>query len=399
MTPDIPQASIVVPLMGGLTQALRCLEAIAALPPSPSFEVIVVDDASVGLEPLLARLEGDVVIARSPRRLGLSGAAVLGAEHARAQTIVLIRGAAAPATTGWLAPLVTALDEPGIGLAASTDAADHRRPVPAAWSVAVHVEEIAALATATIDDELVMGTLALAAAQRGRRVCQVGASTIHAPGTRSGGSRRPPGEPPELTIVIPTLDATAERVRRCLQAIAATTDVAHEIVIVDNGAPPQGFTAPVNAGIRASRSPYVVVMNDDVETLPGWWEPLRATIDAGAAVAFPLTVDGAMRTDFAAWCFAISREALGTFAHSPDEFFDPSLVVWYQDTDLLQTLRRAGRPPVLVREARIRHGLSETVGTEDPELSSWVQTQIAADQRHYEAKQASAESRALARAG
>src|SRR3712207_8323159 len=92
---------------------------------------------------------------------------------------------------------------------------------------------------------------------------------------------------------------------RCVAAVQRTTDAPYDVVVVDNGAPPQGFTAPVNAGIRASRAPYVVVMNDDVETLPGWWAPLRAALDAGAAVAFPLTIDGPMRTDFAAWCFAV----------------------------------------------------------------------------------------------
>jgi GT2 family glycosyltransferase len=186
--------------------------------------------------------------------------------------------------------------------------------------------------------------------------------------------------------VIPTLDATSDRIRSCLSAVAATTEVAHEIVIVDNGASPQGFTAPVNSGLRAARAPYVVVMNDDVEPLSGWWEPLRGAIDAGAAVAFPLTVDGAMRTDFAAWCFALAAESLKEFAHAPGEFFDPSLVIWYQDTDLLAALRRIGRPPVLVRDSTIRHGLSQTVGTQDPQLSMWVRSQIEADHRRFVAK-------------
>jgi len=43
----------------------------------------------------------------------------------------------------------------------------------------------------------------------------------------------------------------------------------YEIVLVDNGAPPQGFTGPVNSGLRAARGRYAVVMNDDVEVLPG----------------------------------------------------------------------------------------------------------------------------------
>ena len=117
--------------------------------------------------------------------------------------------------------------------------------------------------------------------------------------------------------MIPTLDAASDRVRACIAAVQATTDVAHEIVIIDNGCPPQGFASPVNAGVRAARTPYAVVMNDDVEPLPGWWPPLRAALDAGAPVSFPLTIDGPMRFDFAAWCFAMTSEAIDEFSMRP----------------------------------------------------------------------------------
>ena len=89
-------------------------------------------------------------------------------------------------------------------------------------------------------------------ARRGR-VEAVPTSVARPPGRRAGGLRRAPGEEVELSIVIPTLDATSERLRRCVAALHNTTDVAHEIVVVDNGAPPQGFTAPVNSGLRAAR--------------------------------------------------------------------------------------------------------------------------------------------------
>jgi GT2 family glycosyltransferase len=395
LDPVAPRASIVVPLSGDPTQALRCLEGIALQPSDPSFEVIVVDDASADLEALLARLDGDVTVLRSDRRIGFGAAAVLGAQSARADTVVLIRGGAAPAP-GWLAPLVAALQEPSLGLAASasvTGAEDRRNAarrgpgaVLGAWSAAVRTADLRDAGCEGLDDRLVIGALALSASQRGLSVHDVPASTVSAPETRTGAARRAPGEDVELTIVIPTLDACSERIRGCLAAIATATEAAHEIVIVDNGAPPQGFSAPVNAGLRAVRTPYAVVMNDDVEPLPGWWEPLRARLDAGAAVAFPLTIDGAMRTDFAAWCFAIGRDALREFAHAPDEFFDPSMVIWFQDTDLLQTLQRAGRPPVLVRESKIRHGLSQTLSTPDPRLSAWVRAQIEADQRRFVVK-------------
>jgi GT2 family glycosyltransferase len=120
--------------------------------------------------------------------------------------------------------------------------------------------------------------------------------------------------------------------------------------------------------------------------LPGWWPPLRQALDAGAAVAFPVTVDGAMRADFAAWCFALSRATLEQFATAPGEFLDPELVVWYQDTDLLVRLRAAGRPPLLVDASRVRHGLSQSVASEDPALKAWIQRQVRADQAAFEAR-------------
>jgi GT2 family glycosyltransferase len=113
---------------------------------------------------------------------------------------------------------------------------------------------------------------------------------------------------------------------------------------------------------------------------------LRAAIDDGAAVAFPLTMEGPMRADFAAWCFAIGSESLAEFSHAPGEFFDPSMVIWFQDTDLLLALRRAGRPPVLVAESQIRHGLSQTVASEDPALGAWVRVQVAADRQRFVVK-------------
>jgi GT2 family glycosyltransferase len=372
--------SIIVPLSGGATQALRCFEGIATQPAEPSHEIIVVDDASPDLEPLLSRLEGDVVLVRNDRRLGFAAAAMRGAERASGELIVFIRDAAVPGPR-WLAPLAKALDDPTVGFAASTA----ENPVTA-WSFAVRAADLQAVGMPDVPAQLLAGALALSLAERGLRTHAAPASTVAAPGARSGGARRPAGEEPELTIVIPTLDATSERVRSCVAAVQASTEAAHEIVIVDNGCPPQGFAAPVNAGLRAARTPYVVVMNDDVEPLPGWWTPLRAAIDAGIAVACPMTVDGAMRFDFPAWCFAMGREALETFSHAPGEFFDPTLVLWYQDTDLLLRLRQAGRPPLVVESARIRHGLSQSVGSEDPELSAWIKVQVAADRERFVAK-------------
>jgi GT2 family glycosyltransferase len=374
---------VVVPLQCGPEPALRCLEGIAAQGEQPAFEVIVVDDAAPGLEPLLAQLAGDVTVLRNERRLGLAGSLSRALDHTRADTVAVLRDAAVPAP-GWLSELCAALADPAVGTALSVTGGRPDTPALGSLAAAVPLAHVRAAGVPDVPDELVLGTLALSVAPIAGGA-QVVASSSVAP-ARTRASELEPGTAAELTIVIPTLDATSARVQRCLQAVAAATDVAYEVVIVDNGAPPQGFSGPVNAGIRAADTPYIVVMNDDVEPEPGWFGPLRSALDAGAAVSFPLTVDGAMRSDFAAWCFALTRETVAEFGHADGEFFDPSLVIWFQDTDLYTRLCRAGRPPVLVRESTIRHGLSQTLSDPDPRLSAWVRTQVQVDQQRFEAK-------------
>jgi GT2 family glycosyltransferase len=375
------KATVVVHLQGGPEQALRCFESLALLPPEPEHEVIVVDDASVGLEDLLARLEGDVNVISMEQRFGFARSVERAAREAGGEVLVMLRGAPEVAH-GWLAPLVAAIGDDGLAGAASVTAGDPGAHLVAAYALAVPLES--ARSMPSVPDEHAFAALCLAL---GGRVEQVPASTLVAPGTRMGAARRAPGEDPELTIVIPTLDAASERVRACVAAIQrATSESPYEIVLVDNGAPPQGFTAPVNSGLRAARGRYAVVMNDDVEVLPGWWPPLRAALDEGASVSFPFTIDGAMRTDFAAWCFAVSRESLERFEAEPGEFFDPRFRVWYQDTDLLARLRAADAAPVLVERSRIRHGLSETVASDDPELRAWIAQEVARDREAFLAK-------------
>ncbi len=219
------------------------------------------------------------------------------------------------------------------------------------------------------------------------RVAHVPLASIKPAGAPRPKVPRPkPGEPIELTVVIPTLHFAAEHLRMCVAAVHAATNVAHQVVIVDNSSPPQGFAGPVNAGIRSAYSPYVVVMNDDVEPLDGWWEPLRTALDDGAAVAFPFTVDGQMRHDFAAWCFAMTSETVRRFSVLPGEFFDPQLVVWYQDTDLLERLCQVGNPPVQVSESQIRHLESQTLETSDRVLRGWIDARIGEDERNFRAK-------------
>jgi Glycosyl transferase family 2 len=184
----------------------------------------------------------------------------------------------------------------------------------------------------------------------------------------------------EVSIVVPTLDVTLVEVRECLRNVKATVHVPHELIVIDNGAPPQGVTAPVNAGLRAARGRNLVVLNDDVEVLDGWWEPLAHALEVGHKVVFPRTINGAM-TRFPAWCFALGRDTFEQLAVAPGEFLDPALAIWAWDTDLLLRLSAAGVPPVCVPESQIRHSFHQTADLEHPDdgYRGWLDGQFASD--------------------
>jgi glycosyltransferase involved in cell wall biosynthesis len=194
---------------------------------------------------------------------------------------------------------------------------------------------------------------------------------------------------PEVSVVIPTIDVLSERVKRCVKSIRACTGADHELLVVDNHTPHQGFTAPANAGIRAAQGAYVVVMNDDVEVQDRWWPPLKQRLDEGAYAVLP---EGATPPvdilNFAASCIAFSRDAIDRVGHSAHDFFDPQFKIWFQDTDLLLELCRLGKPPVLVEGSRIVHDRGQTIRNQadrwqDRSLKDWVDEQIARDRQAF----------------
>src|SRR3954453_15056477 len=130
------KATVVVHLQGGPEQALRCFESLAMLPPEPDHEVIVVDDASVGLDDLLARLEGDVQVIATGRRIGFAKSMERAAQEAGGEVLVMLRGAPEVAH-GWLAPLVTAFADRGLAGAASLTSGDPGSHLVSAYALAV----------------------------------------------------------------------------------------------------------------------------------------------------------------------------------------------------------------------------------------------------------------------
>jgi glycosyltransferase involved in cell wall biosynthesis len=195
------------------------------------------------------------------------------------------------------------------------------------------------------------------------------------------------GGTPELSVVIPTVDSLSERVRACIESVRSNTAAAHEVLVMENRAPPQGYTAPVNAGIRAARGQYVAVVNDDTTVKPGWWPPLRKALDDGALVAFPDFGEFPRSDFFAAPVLAVGREGIAEASHSATEFFDPAMKVWYQDLDLLVRLCEMKRPPVAVAESGFKGKWGTTIKSlDDPERAAWVRKAIEEDREVFARK-------------
>ena len=370
-----------VHLEGSREETQDCLRSLIGL----EQEVVVVDDATIGLEDLLDGLPGEVTILRNEHREGLVACAFRVATQVDGGILVLLRGTPRP-EIGALDALAVALADPTLAAAAAALPSRPDAHPSRTYALALRVEDAAHL-------ERVVGSapgfelaaIGMEMASTGRRVATVPASVVAPPNPRAPSARMGLGETPELTVVIPTLDATSERVRACVAAIQARTEVPHQIVLVDNGAPPQGFTAPVNAGLGGEQR-YAVVLNDDVEVLSGWWPPLRAALEEGAAVSFPFTDGSWIRTDFAAWCFAVTREVLDEMGHAPGEFFDPQLRVWYRTPPAHPPARGGSPAAVRSRVPRIRHLLSATIETRDPELREWIEEVVSEDRAAFHRK-------------
>lgn len=366
--------------------AVASLVPLSQLAPEPTFDLVVVDDAVPGVRGLVQLLDGNVTAVLHTAPAGL--AAVVRNAVARAESdVVALLLSGAVVLDGWHRRLSAALSEPGVSAVVSLPEdlpASLQHSALAATAVVARRDELLAVDVAGVPDALVLPFMVQALERAGRVVVDtVGLRRAPAQAPTSRGSFEP-GTPVELTIVVPTLDATSERARRCLAAIQACTEAPHEVVVVDNGAPAQGFSRPVNAGLRAADSPFIVVCNDDVEVLPGWWPPLRAALETGAEVVFPATEGGVTRPDFSAWCFALRAGSRDRLGWAPGRFFREDLVLWYQDTDLLVRLREQGAPPALVPDSRVRHGLSKSVRTSDPRLSRWISNQVRLDRDRFE---------------
>jgi glycosyltransferase involved in cell wall biosynthesis len=103
-------------------------------------------------------------------------------------------------------------------------------------------------------------------------------------------------DPPAVSVVVPTRGRAAYLEVTLDSLLAQRTDVAHEILVVDDGAPDataevvaarprvryvahgsgRGLNAARNTGLRETGAPLIAFVDDDVLAPPGWLDALAA---------------------------------------------------------------------------------------------------------------------------
>src|SRR5690606_28734353 len=228
--------------------------------------------------------------------------------------------------------------------------------------------------------------------------------------------RFPAAEAPLVSIVIPVYNKHLYTFH-CLQTVLQTcAELSYEVIVVDDrstdetpamlaamenlvvvtNAENAGFIRSCNAGARAARGEWLVLLNNDTEPKPGWLQALLQTFrdfpDAGMAGARLVYPDGTLQEaggivwqDGTAWNYgrnddpnkpeySYARRAdycsgavlmlrrqdfldLGLF----DEHFLPA---YYEDTDLAFRVRAAGRQLYYQPLATVVHFEGITSGTD-----------------------------------
>ncbi len=222
-----------------------------------------------------------------------------------------------------------------------------------------------------------------------------------------------------VAIIIPTFDGLA-LLAPCLAALAAQTYRDFAITVVDDGsidgtaawlarayptvsilrhARNRGLVAACNAGIAATTSELVCLLNNDTEAESGWLGALVAALDnapeAGSASSKMLLFDRRDTLHSAGDGFTITglpvnrgvwRRDVGQYDHATPPFgpcagaalyrraallavaepggavLDPDLYMYCEDVDLAWRLQLAGYGCVFAPAARIYHHLSATGG-------------------------------------
>ena len=162
----------------------------------------------------------------------------------------------------------------------------------------------------------------------------------------------------KISIVIPTVLGNEKLLMRALSSLVKFKDPKHEyeFVIVANDW--EGFSIPVNRGLKMATGEFVLIMNDDVEVQGSGWEDnfLKAFENLSVGIVGHHRTEQHDKRYSAMWFTMIKKtlfEELG--------YLDENMNLYSQDIDFGYRAMKAGYETSFA-EAPIRHYTSSTTG-------------------------------------
>ncbi|PWI57459.1 glycosyltransferase family 2 protein [Sulfoacidibacillus thermotolerans] len=199
---------------------------------------------------------------------------------------------------------------------------------------------------------------------------------------------------------------------QCLGSIAHHTPIAHQVIVVDNGSQDgsvealrklsrenllilvnkenRGYAKACNQGIKAGTSPYIMLLNSDIQVTPNWLPPLLNCMesDRKIAVVGPKMIDqlgritaaGVVGTDAAHAprgllepdapfkynqqedCISVCGAAYLIRRDLIDELglFDENYFFYFEETDYSFTARNHGYRVVYCPQSKIYHLMGQS---------------------------------------
>lgn len=206
-------------------------------------------------------------------------------------------------------------------------------------------------------------------------------------------------KPAEIDVIM-VVHNQAELTSNAITSLAATTPDYH-LYLYDNGSDQEtvdvlkkadlrggkmirdegniGFLLPNNRLVKEGKSPYIVLLNNDVYCLQGWWEPLISCLQHYPEVGATGYLGGYLNSQgvgtspawghdvdyISGWCLAMRREDYDKFGLFDAEHLE---FAYCEDADLCFRLREAGLTTYAFGLDLVWHKGHATSATIDPQL-------------------------------
>jgi glycosyltransferase involved in cell wall biosynthesis len=193
-----------------------------------------------------------------------------------------------------------------------------------------------------------------------------------------------------LSVVMPLLN-NLEFTRQAVSSLTTCTKEPLELIFVDDcstdgtreyiqkyefankkvhlNASPSGVTKNWNKGIQLATGEFLAIVNNDIVFTDSWDVPLIRALREGAWIASPYHTRYGLPVDFPKGserisngfpilgsCFSMRRDLFDKIGLFPEE-----LVLWYNDTWIVQTVSAHGGSMLECRDSYVHHYYSKTI--------------------------------------